>query len=131
MVYVCSTSRSQRLRCSPLLTPNAIEATALVDELDPETAAQKLSAKTDAPVIVTLGADGALIVAGGASERFTAPTVRAIDTTGAGDVFNGVLAASLSQGLKLGHAVQRAVKAASSSVQHHGARATGGPVSGD
>jgi ribokinase len=110
----------------PLLTPNATEAAALANEPDPESAAQKLSATLDGPVIVTLGAGGALVVAGGDCERFTAPTVRAIDTTGAGDVFNGVLAASLAQGLALGHAVQRAVEAASSSVQHHGARATGG-----
>jgi ribokinase len=106
----------------PLLTPNAGEATALANEPDPESAAQTLNTQTGAPVIVTLGADGALMVDRRCCERFTAPRVRAVDTTGAGDAFNGVLAASLAQGLELGHAVRRAVAAATESVQHPGAR---------
>ena len=107
----------------PLLTPNAGEATTLANESDAESAALTLNAQTGAPVIVTLGADGALMVDRGGCERFTASRVRAVDTTGAGDAFNGVLAASLAQGLELGDAVPRAVAAATDSVRHPGARA--------
>jgi ribokinase len=107
----------------PLLTPNAIEAAALADERDPESAARALSARTHAPVIVTLGAEGALIVTGKVCERFGAPVVRAVDTTGAGDVFNGVVAASLANGRSISDAVPLAVQAAAESVQHRGARA--------
>ncbi len=107
----------------PLLTPNAGEATTLANESDAESAALTLNAQTGAPVIVTLGADGALMVDRGGCERFIASRVRAVDTTGAGDAFNGVLAASIAHGLELGHAVPRAVAAATDSVRHLGARA--------
>ena len=46
------------LALSPLLTPNLDEARALAGEEDPEAAARALAAKTGAPVVVTLGADG-------------------------------------------------------------------------
>lgn len=46
-------------------------------------------------VVVTLGAEGCLVAAGSARERIPAHSVRAVDTTGAGDTFCGVFAASL------------------------------------
>ena len=51
-----------------------------------------------------------------------APRVRMVDSTGAGDCFNGVLAAGLLEGLELERAVRRAVVAASASVTRAGAR---------
>jgi ribokinase len=48
--------------------------------------------------------------------------VEALDTTGAGDTFNGVLAAALAAGLGLEEAAHRAVLAASASVSARGAR---------
>ena len=48
--------------------------------------------------------------------------VEVVDTTGAGDCFNGVLAAGLAEGRELAAAVQRAVIAASHSVTVPGAR---------
>jgi ribokinase len=72
-------------------------------------------------VVETRGADGAVIHV---ERRVTvaAPKVDAVDTTGAGDCFNGVLAAALAEGLALEPAVRRAVEAASTSVTTPGAR---------
>ena len=110
------------LALSPVLTPNGGEAAALSGEADPEAAARALSAQTGAPVVVTVGADGALLVEGDAVERIPAPAVEAVDTTGAGDAFNGALAAALAGGAGLADAVRRAVAVAAESVRTPGAR---------
>lgn len=106
----------------PLLTPNAGEVAALTPAGGSEGAAVQLSEMTGQPVVVTLGAQGALMVTGHQRLRFAAPTVRSVDATGAGDAFNGVLAAALAQGSELRQAVQRAVAAGSYSVGAQGAR---------
>ena len=94
------------------------------DQLPLETHARELSARTGAPVIVTLGADGALLVADGVAERIPSPPAVVRDTTGAGDTFNGVLAARLAAGDDLRVAVRAAVAAASHSVTQPGARSS-------
>jgi ribokinase len=106
----------------PILTPNRSEAAELTGERDPEAAAHALTARTGAPVVVTLGEQGALVLDGAGCERFPAPAVRAVDTTGAGDAFNGVLAARLAGGDELRAAVAGAVTAAAESVTRAGAR---------
>ncbi|MGZ5301690.1 MAG: ribokinase [Actinomycetota bacterium] len=74
-------------------------------------------------VVETRGAAGAVIHhPDGVQEHVPAPTVPVVDTTGAGDCFNGVLAAGLARGAELGAAVQDAVLAASLSVGTAGAR---------
>lgn len=73
-------------------------------------------------VIETRGADGAFIHRGDTEDRVPAPRVNAVDTTGAGDCFNGVLAARLALGHSLPDAVRDAVVAASISVGVSGAR---------
>src|SRR4051812_31826458 len=98
-----------------VLTPNADEADALGG-------AHALAARTGAPVVVTRGADGALLVDGTDEKTLAAPAVEVVDTTGAGDAFNGVLAAGLAAGLDLEDAARRAVDAASASVRRAGAR---------
>ena len=107
-----------------LLTPNRGEAATLAGtaEDDSAAAARALAARTRAPVIVTLGAEGALLVDGDACSTLPAPRVDAVDATGAGDAFNGVLAAGLAAGLTVEAAVRRAVLAASASVRAPGAR---------
>jgi ribokinase len=112
----------------PVLTPNAGEARELSREDDVTEAARALHARTGAPVVVTLGADGAL-VAGGAGEplRVPAPRIRAVDTTGAGDCLNGALAAEFARGSSLEDAVAFAVRAAALSTLAAGAR-TGMPT---
>ena len=73
-------------------------------------------------VIETRGAKGAVIDRDGAQEHVPAPSVDVVDTTGAGDCFNGVLAARLTEGRSLEDAVADAVFAASISVVVAGAR---------
>ena len=73
-------------------------------------------------VVQTRGEDGVLIRRGGEEERVAAPRVEAVDTTGAGDCFNGVFAAGLSEGLEVAAAAQRAAAAAALSVTKVGAR---------
>ena len=54
--------------------------------------------------------------------EIAAPEVEVVDTTGAGDAFNGVLAAGLAAGRGVEEAARRAVEAASASVRRAGAR---------
>jgi ribokinase len=105
-----------------ILTPNADEARRLTDEDDVEAAARALAARTGAPVLVTLGADGALLLHDDAAERIPAPRVRVVDTTGAGDTVNGALAAELAAGRPLAAAVRFALAAAALSTRVAGAR---------
>jgi ribokinase len=106
-----------------LLTPNADEARALTREEDPEAAAAALRAMTNAPVLVTLGAHGALLIEGEAAHRLPAPAVQVVDKTGAGDTVNGALAAELAAGRPLRDAVRFALAAAALSTRAAGARA--------
>jgi ribokinase len=73
-------------------------------------------------VVETRGREGVLIRRGGEDLRVRAPRVQAVDTTGAGDCFNGVFAAGLAEGLEAAAAAQRAVAAAALSVTKVGAR---------
>jgi ribokinase len=111
------------LAAHPILTPNAHEAARLTGEDDPERAARALRARTGAPVIVTLGGDGVLVLEhDDAIERIPAPKVDVVDTTGAGDTFNGALAAELAAGRALTDAARFAVAAAARSTTGEGAR---------
>ncbi|MGZ6545879.1 MAG: PfkB family carbohydrate kinase, partial [Actinomycetota bacterium] len=76
----------------------------------------------DVVVIETRGAQGARIHRNGMIIDVPAPAVEAVDTTGAGDCFNGVLAARLAEGRTLDDAVAEAVIAAALSVTVAGAR---------
>jgi ribokinase len=108
-----------------ILTPNERELAILagVDaaELDPRLAARSLRVRE--ATVVTLGAAGALLVArSGDARTVPSPAVNVVDTTGAGDAFNGALAASLAQGLELPEAARRAVTAGALATTRSGAR---------
>jgi ribokinase len=112
-----------------LLTPNAGELEDLLGRLGersgaPEVAGRAiaLSRLSGAPVIVTRGGDGVLIADGEEVAELPAPAAVVVDTTGAGDTFNGVLAARLAAGDDLRRAAELAVAAASISVGTRGAR---------
>ena len=77
--------------------------------------------QSDQTVVVTLGAAGAMAVGPGGTEVVPGLTVHAVDTTGAGDCFLGVLAASLAGGLAFPDALRRANRAAARSVTRPGA----------
>ncbi len=83
-----------------VLTPNQHEAADLCgfsidDEATAQQAARSIREQGVATVIVTLGEGGAWVESDGISELVPAPKVRATATVGAGDAFNGALAAAL------------------------------------
>ena len=110
--------------CTPnvVLTPNASEALALAGTADVSTAAERLARMTGGAVLVTRGEQGSLVQTGAETWSVPALPVSAVDTTGAGDVLSGVLAAALSEGLSMRRAAVRATVAASLSVRSRGAR---------
>jgi ribokinase len=92
---------------------------------------QAMGSLPDAVVVVeTRGQEGLVIRRGGKELRVEAPTVDAVDTTGAGDCFNGVFAAGLADGMDVAAAVQRGAAAAALSVTKVGAR-EGMPTRGE
>ena len=102
------------LDVADIITPNERELSVLAHDTE--------SIRTAHPglrVVLTLGERGAEI---DGFIAVPAPRVRAVDTTGAGDTVNGVLAAGLLEGRPLEEAARRAVSAASASVTRAGAR---------
>ena len=77
-------------------------------------------------IITTLGSKGSLIYDSKTEQAIEVPAfkVQAIDTVGAGDCFNGVLASKLSQGESIENAVKYATAAASIAVTRRGAQAS-------
>ena len=112
----------------PLLTPNRAElaaVTALLGETGTSVndSATRVAQRTRRPVLVTLGGSGVVAVGpNGQALHLPAPPVHAVDTTGAGDTFNGVLAARIAAGNDLDAALPAALTAASLSVTKPGAR---------
>ena len=96
------------------------------DNSDPRCLARELMARIGPrSVVITLGACGCLVAEGGTADEIPAVRVdEVIDTTGAGDVFVGVLAARLALGDTLIEAAGRAVESAAEAVTWAGARPT-------
>ena len=84
--------------------------------------AGRLHARGVRSLVITLGGDGALVSTQDGSARVAARTVDVVDTTGAGDVFAGTLAARLAGGASLPDAVLPAVEAASLAATAEGAQ---------
>jgi ribokinase len=112
-----------------LLTPNEIEAETLTgvtinSEETCKKAATVLADRGVKNIIITLGETGAYVKSDRFSGLIPGIRVKAIDTTAAGDVFNGALAVALSEGLSMKEAVTFANKAAAISVTRMGAQAS-------
>jgi ribokinase len=107
----------------PVLTPNQGEAAALTGHAEPAAAARALERTTGAPALVTAGERGVFVAAEGRLDQIEPPAVSVVDTTGAGDAFNGVLAAGLARGWALDRAARWATGAAALSITKSGARA--------
>lgn len=84
------------------------------------TAAASMLSKGLKNLIVTLGDKGALWLHGDEREMISAPAVKAVDTTGAGDAFIGCFAAELAKGTAVPDAISQAVRYASHSVTGKG-----------
>jgi ribokinase len=110
-----------------IVTPNETEAWLLsgVEVTDLESArraGERLLALGCRTVIITLGAQGALLVRPAEVRHFAAFAVTPIDTTAAGDAFNGVLATALLEGRGLDEAIVRANAAGALCVTKRGAQ---------
>lgn len=113
--------------CDPLIV-NEHEARVLLGEAydaasGPEDWARFLLAKGPRSVVVTLGAEGALVAsAEGGVERVASVAVDAVDTTGAGDSFTAALAWKLGAGASLAQAAAYAARVGAVAVTRRGAQ---------
>lgn len=116
---------SKLLALCDYLTPNATEAAALSgvpirDAKNAEKAAKRLQAKGAHTVIITLGDKGAFLASKNTARYFPPYKVPVVDTTGAGDAFNGGLVYALASGMTAEKAVDFASKVAAVSVTRVG-----------
>jgi ribokinase len=117
------------LRQVKIITPNKTEAEMLTgirvtDIVSAKKAASVLSSKGVETVIITLGNEGALVLTNNVFTHVAAMPVEAIDSTAAGDVFNGALAVALSQGYNIIAATEFACIASAISVTRLGAQSS-------
>lgn len=117
------------LRHLSIITPNEMEAEMIsgikiTDENSAREAARAIVGMGVECVIITLGAKGALIHCDEADEFIPALRVEAVDTTAAGDVFNGALTVALAEERSLAEAVRFACKASAISVTRVGAQSS-------
>jgi ribokinase len=108
----------EALAQADILVVNEHEAAALCEHLalalrEPADQALGLARQLDNTVIITLGAAGAIATRRDEVLQVEALVVHAVDTTGAGDCFVGVLASALARGASLHAAMQRAAIAGS------------------
>ncbi len=87
-------------------------------------AARSLIAKGVKNIIATLGGSGALLVSSALTEQFTPPDIKVVDTTAAGDTFNGAFAVYLAEGRSIADAIRFANAAATLSVSRKGAQSS-------
>ena len=112
-----------------IITPNKNETELLAgikvtNEESAKEAAKILKNKGVKTVIITLGSAGAYIYSDQIQKLIPAPKVNAVDTTAAGDAFNGALALAVSSGKGLVEAVVFANKAAALTVTRLGAQSS-------
>ncbi|AJQ95068.1 ribokinase [Gynuella sunshinyii] len=110
-----------------LITPNETEAERLTgirvtDEASAARACDVLHGKGIAEVLITLGARGVWYSNAGVGERYSGYSVKAVDTTAAGDCFNGALVAALLKDSAMSDAITFAQAAAALSVTRSGAQ---------
>ncbi|MFQ6044416.1 MAG: ribokinase [Candidatus Poribacteria bacterium] len=109
------------------LTPNEVEASLLSgiqvdDEASAEKAGRELLKHGISHIILTLGGMGAMLVNAEKSMHFPTKQVEVVDTTAAGDVFNGAFAYAIATGEKIEHAIRFANASATLSVTRMGAQ---------
>ena len=105
-----------------VITPNQNELAILSGEQDLENGIQKLRAWGVKNLVVTLGANGARVVTDGVDQHVRAHEVTAVDTTAAGDAFNGALAVALAEKKSLLEAVGYGMAAGALATTKRGAQ---------
>ncbi len=112
------------LRLVDVLTPNETEAAALTGVSEPLAAARALVARGVGRVIVTLGGRGALSVGADGERRSPSFPVQPVDTTAAGDAFNGALSCALAEGRTVDEALRFAGAAGALATTKRGAQSS-------
>lgn len=112
---------SEYLSMIDILTPNETETEiiaglAVTDTESAIEAARKLVNDGVKNVIVTLGKQGCALVSAEKQQQYRAPKVNAVDTTGAGDAFNGGLVYALAAGKNIDEAIEFGCKVGAYSV---------------
>jgi ribokinase len=115
-----------------ILTPNQSETAILLGRTpgsienfsEAERAARSLLALGPGKIVMKLGALGCLVLNGDTASRVNGVAVEAVDTTGAGDAFNGALAVALAEGKSLVKSATFANAAAAISVTRLGAQSS-------
>ncbi|MFE9834895.1 ribokinase [Streptomyces sp. NPDC005551] len=110
--------------CDPLIV-NEHEARVVLGDAAgdrPEDWARALLALGPRSVVVTLGADGALVADAEGTARVPSVRVDAVDTTGAGDAFTAALAWRLGAGSSLAEAAAYAARVGAAAVTREGAQ---------
>ena len=115
------------LNCTDMITPNQTEAEILTgvcvnSENDAERAATLLHERGIKIVIITMGSSGAYVSDHSGKRIISGRRVQAVDTTAAGDTFNGALVVALAEGKGLDEAVNFANAAGALSVTRAGAQ---------
>ncbi len=117
------------LALTDYLTPNEIELEILsgikiFDKNSIQEASTALIKRGVKNVIVTMGAKGAMLVNQTTIKHFSVPHVKVVDSTAAGDAFNGAFASSIAEGHSAEEAIEFANKVASISVTRMGAQSS-------
>lgn len=113
---------SDLLRLVDILTPNESEAQALTGSADPAEAARILTDRGVGTVVVTCGANGAFLATGNDVTHIPGFLVETIDSTGAGDAFNGAVACAVAEGVPIKSAIVRANAAGALATTGRGAQ---------
>ncbi len=117
---------NQFIANADIITPNETEAAQIsgVEITDIESAkvaAQVIHQLGARNIIITMGKQGAVLFDGAHYSHIPSYSAVAVDTTGAGDAFNGALAASLAKGKNLAQSALYATAFASLAVEREGA----------